>query len=185
MDSQSSVSQQQGFNTYKAGLISAPQVLNEKFLIAWKKDDYADYLANYSKSGGAKAVSHEGQSTAVGLDKEDNLAFLHELALDLDMDETAKEHKSLAKQVEEIEDGSDVSHLVAINYHLASLSAGVGQAVAPSGSIQKETKVCVDIEDSIDFEDPRITPVLLRRLLNKNPNVARILHKAMLNEGIL
>jgi hypothetical protein len=34
-----------GFNTYKGALLRGTQILNDKFVSAWTKDDYRDYLA--------------------------------------------------------------------------------------------------------------------------------------------
>lgn len=34
-----------GFNTYKGALLRGTQLLNEKFVAAWTKDNYCDYLA--------------------------------------------------------------------------------------------------------------------------------------------
>lgn len=34
-----------GFNTYKGALLRGTQLLNEKFVAAWTKDNYSDYLA--------------------------------------------------------------------------------------------------------------------------------------------
>ena len=33
-----------GFNTYRGGLLRGAQLLNDKFIVAWTKDDYRDYL---------------------------------------------------------------------------------------------------------------------------------------------
>ncbi len=33
-----------GFNTYKGALLRGSQLLNDKFVAAWTKDDYVDYL---------------------------------------------------------------------------------------------------------------------------------------------
>lgn len=34
-----------GFNTYKGALLRGTQLLNDRFIAAWTKDDYHDYLS--------------------------------------------------------------------------------------------------------------------------------------------
>lgn len=52
-----------GFNTYKGALLRGTQLLNDKFVAAWTKDEYRDYLApliqvsTSSSSAGRNAVT--------------------------------------------------------------------------------------------------------------------------------
>ena len=144
-------------SSYKGGLVRGAQLLNERFLSMWAKDNYQDYLKNSTLveheqnfiTGSSHAVSNNNNRSSNG-----GSTLLESMVNS--SDETDRNSDD-----EEDEEEDDKRQQ------------------------QQQRQVIVDIHDDDDLGDDRIRPILLRKLLQTNLNLANLLYDCAEEEGLL
>lgn len=201
-----------GFNSYKGGLLRGAQILNERFIAAWSRDGFRDYLdTNFQRPDNiassslpmSSSMKKDNANAKVGNDNEEDECKGSQPSsppIETTGNNTAASANAV-DQLEGINDGNDdvdyitkllnnsnTSLSTSMNSNMktrsiSSTSAGRRRRKASANDIA--SKINLDIEDDDDLGDERIKAADLRRLLLLRPDLAIILHDCIEEEGLV
>jgi hypothetical protein len=195
-----------GFNTYKGGLVRGSQILNERFISAWTKDGYRDYLEDpVSKFdvivllipllmyGFALMVLQMAPGKANANNMKSSVLLESNRILPGSVME-----RTLALTLDDASESGAADNslfMLPLSPARGRSSSNPTQPLASSLSVpnnnqseskpqSRQSQVVLNINDHEQLGDDRIKPAQLRQLLNMRPDIAMLLKECIDDEGL-
>lgn len=147
-----------GFTIFHGGLLRGAKILNERFIIAWNKDGFRDYL-----DGNSEGNSQLG---------DDSIDRPVETVIGIPITRASEgSRRSRGQQSPQLD-------------RTSPLTLPKTTTISSSFKQKNTPQVSVYITDSDSFHDERIKPQQLRKFLQNRPDMALLLWECVVQEGL-
>jgi hypothetical protein len=170
-----------GFNTYKGGLLRGSQILNERFIAAWTKDGYKDYLD--------EAVSQFFPfplciCSLLAPQKSPSRSKPHSAVLPSNrITQGSVMERTLALAFDDMGEASANTREI-VGFADAMPSKGRSSSTPFHSAAPLKPPIILDIQETEHLGDDRIKPSQLRQLLLLRPDISTLLKECIDDEGL-